>query len=140
MIIADYRQSYTIPCMIVTHPLKDWAAVASRRVSRSTFFYMPLIFPRKDLKQVQPQTSSIRCQGDVIYTFPESSGLDDHEGPDTAVRHVYVTRLLSQVICYLRLALPRVVQVARPRGRAPGRCVWLVAIATATGRTPRTYA
>lgn len=71
--------------------MKDWAAVASRRVSSSAFFYVPLIFPRRDLKQVQRQTSSVRSQGDVIYTFPESSGLDDHEGPDTAVRHLYVT-------------------------------------------------
>jgi hypothetical protein len=60
---------------------------------------MPLIFfDREDLKQVQPQTPRILSQDHVIYTFPESSGLDDHKGPDNAVRHVYVTQVPSQVI------------------------------------------
>lgn len=35
------------------------------------------------------ETTSNPRKDDVIYTFPESSGLDDYEGLDTSVRHVY---------------------------------------------------
>lgn len=67
---------------------------------------MPSIFERKDLKQVRPQISRTSGQGDVIYTFPESSGLDGHEGLDTAVRHGYVIQVLSQVIVIFTWPFP----------------------------------